>query len=100
MSPEVLRLLDLLGATDAVDPMTLKGRVAKRFEKLVRKFLHYIGEAERREMLGQESSLVRADALALGFMLRVMLRPEVQDILKVECARDDEWGPRNERETL
>ena len=91
MNDAAKRLLTDLGATKAVDPTTLTGRVSRRFSMLARHFLYLANHAESRDATGEDSSITRGNMLAVALALRVLLRPEVQEILKEECAKDDQY---------
>jgi hypothetical protein len=89
MTPEAIKLLDMLGATNAVDPALLKGRAVQRIGRLIKMYLFQTSEAERREQANRQSALLRSDASATAFALRVLLRPEVQEVVQFEMDRDE-----------
>src|SRR5437870_4158463 len=63
MNDAAKRLLRDLGATNAVDPTALTGRVAKRFSMLARHFLYLTDHAERRDASGENSDITRGNML-------------------------------------
>jgi hypothetical protein len=93
MSEATVRLAEILGAKSMIDPASLSGEAGgKRIERLVRLFMHAIDTAEMRERQGRDATLRRGDVLALALACRVLLRPEVQDIVREEMKRDSQWN--------
>lgn len=87
---EAYQLMDLIGATNAVAPHTLPRRARSAVKELVSSFLHRSKSANDREAAGHEAMLARMDAYAFALAARLMLRPEVQEILAEEAAKNIE----------
>jgi len=82
-------LMTLTGATVAVDPETMTRNVRGAVRRLSSLFVYSLTEAERREANGQEATMMRTQAIALGLAVRVLLHPDAQAVVR-ECAKADE----------
>ena len=86
---DTIELMDLIGATSAYDPKTLPHPCRKAVKELMSAFVFQLKSAEDRAAKGQEDYFSRSDAVSFALAIRVMLRPEVRDILIEESKKDD-----------
>lgn len=87
MSDDTVALMEMIGATSAVDPKTLPVRCRRAVMELVQSHLYHVKKAEETAGDARKNGLNLSDAWAFALAVRVMLRPEVQAVLIEEAER-------------